>query len=82
MPFLWPTSTQFLAPFFRFERFDTIAAAPRGFSDNGFWNRTIYQGGLTYKPHPNIVIKADYRNIGAQSGGVPDEFNLGVGFIY
>jgi len=82
MPFLWPTSTQFLAPFFRFERFDTIAAAPRGFSDNGFWNRTIYQGGLTYKPHPNVVIKADYRNIASQSGGVPDEFNLGVGFIY
>jgi len=82
MPLLWPTSTQFLAPFFRFERFDTIASAPRGFSDDGFWNRTIYQGGLTYKPHPNIVVKADYRNISSQSGGVPDEFNLGVGFIY
>ena len=82
VPFLWPTSTQFLAPFFRFERFDTIASAPRGFSDDGFWDRTIFQGGLTYKPHPNIVVKADYRNIGTSGGGVPNEFNLGVGFIY
>ncbi|MFO1419257.1 MAG: hypothetical protein U1E83_11415 [Methylotetracoccus sp.] len=82
VPLIWPTSTQFFAPFFRFERFDTIATAPRGFQDNGFWDRTIYQVGLTYKPHPNIVVKADYRNIGVRSGAVPNDFNLGVGFIY
>ena len=84
LPWVFPTSTQFLAPFFRFERFNTLATVPRAFQSeaNGFWDRTIYQVGLTYKPHPNIVVKADYRNIGVQSGAVPDEFNLGVGFIY
>lgn len=84
VPLLFPTSTQFFAPFFRFERFNTIATAPQAFQseENGFWDRTIYQVGLTYKPHPNIVVKADYRNIGVKSGAVPNDFNLGVGFIY
>lgn len=84
VPWLFPTSTQFFAPFFRFERYNTLATVPQAFQseENGFWDRTIYQVGLTYKPHPNIVVKADYRNIGTRSGAVPNDFNLGVGFIY
>nr|WP_240342309.1 inverse autotransporter beta domain-containing protein [Methylococcus sp. EFPC2] len=82
MPLLWKESTQYLAPFLRYERYDTIAQAPDGFDDDRSWDRRIYQGGLTYKPIPNISIKADYRNISAASGQRPHEFNLGVGFIY
>ena len=82
MPVLWKDSTQYLAPFFRYEQFDTIARAPSGFDGDGSWDRRIYQGGLTYKPIPNISIKADYRNIQAAEGTQPHEFNLGVGFIY
>lgn len=82
MPRLWKDSTQYLAPFFRYERYDTVARAPKGFADDKDWDRWIYQAGLTYKPIPNIALKADYRNVNSAGAKQPHEFNLGVGFIY
>ena len=82
MPLLIPSSLQYLAPFFRFEKMDTIAKAPTGFADDLSQDREIYQFGLQYKPIPNVVIKADYRNFSAQKGNLPDDFNLGFGFIF
>ena len=82
LPLLWPSSSHYLAPFFRYERYNTLASVPDGFDYDRTWDRWIYQGGLTYKPIPNISIKADYRNIHSAGGGLPHEFNLGFGFIY
>jgi hypothetical protein len=82
MPHFMPKTTQYLAPFFRYEMFDTIANAPTGFSDDESKSRQIYQIGLQYKPIPNVVIKADYRNFEADAGYIPDDFNLGLGFIF
>ncbi len=82
MPLLWKDTTQYLAPFFRYERYDTVASVPEGFADDKKRDRWIYQGGLTYKPIPNIAVKLDYRNIHSSGGGLPHEFNLGLGFIY
>lgn len=82
MPYLWKDSTQYLAPFFRYERYNTLASIPDGFADDKTWDRWIYQAGLTYKPIPNIAVKLDYRNIHSSGGGLPHEFNLGLGFIY
>jgi len=82
LPLLNPNTTQYLAPFFRYEQMDTIASAPIGFSDDETKNKKIYQFGLQYKPIPNVVIKADYRNFTAKKGSLPDDFNLGFGFIF
>ncbi|MGZ8151889.1 MAG: hypothetical protein ACXW0Q_03125 [Methylovulum sp.] len=82
LPLLLPSTTQYLAPFFRYEQMDTIASAPTGFSDDGSKDRQIYQFGLQYKPIPNVVLKADYRNFTAKTGTLPDDFNLGLGFIF
>jgi hypothetical protein len=82
MPLIWPGTTQYLAPFFRYERFDTLAEVPVGFPDDPNLDREIFQGGISYKPIPNVVIKADYRNFDAEEGEVADEFNLGLGFIF
>ena len=86
MPLLWKDSSQYLAPFVRYEHYNTLASVPEGFDTSlqprGFYDQWIYQAGLTYKPIPNIAIKADYRNIHSAAGQPPDEFNLGVGFIY
>jgi hypothetical protein len=82
MPLIWRSATHYLAPFFRYERYDTIAERPDGFSDDGAFDKEVYQGGLSYKPIPNVVIKADYRNVSAKSGKPADEVNLGLGFIY
>jgi hypothetical protein len=82
LPLIFKDTSQYLAPFFRYEQFDTIASVPDGFLDDENMDRHIYQFGLQYKPIPNVVIKADYRNIGAKKGSVPDDFNLGFGFIF
>ncbi len=82
MPHLFADSTQYLAPFFRYERLDTVASAPTGFADDLTKDREIFQVGINYKPIPNVVIKADYRNWDSKGGDLPDDFNLGIGFIF
>ncbi len=82
LPLFLPETSQYLAPFFRFEKLDPIATAPAGFPDIENLDRQIIQFGLQYKPIPNVVIKADYRNFTAKRGSVPDDFNLGFGFIF
>jgi len=82
MPHLFPESGQYLAPFFRYESMDTIASAPSGFADDLNQDKRIIQFGLNYKPIPNVVIKADYRNMDSEGGDLPDDFNLGLGFIF
>lgn len=82
LPHFLPKTTQYLAPFFRYEMYDTIAKAPNGFKDDPSKNQQIYQIGLQYKPIPNVVIKADYRNFEADQGYIADDFNLGLGFIF
>ncbi len=82
LPLLFPESTQYLAPFFRYEQFDTIASTPDGFADDLTRDRRIWQIGVNYKPIPNVVLKADYRNFDSDGGDLPDDFNLGLGFIF
>lgn len=82
LPHIIHNTDQYLAPFVRYEQFDTLASVPTGFADNGNLSRQIYQFGLNYKPIPNVVIKADYRNWEADQGVVADDYNLGFGFIF
>jgi hypothetical protein len=82
LPLLFKDTPQYLAPFFRFEKYNTIAKAPEGFAGDPTKNQQVFQVGLQYKPIPEVVIKADYRNFSAAEGSVPDDFNLGFGFIY
>ena len=82
LPLIFSGTSQYLAPFFRYEKFDTIATAPSGFSDDLFYDQDIFQVGFNYKPIPEVVIKLDYRNRNAKQGTVPDEVNIGFGFIF
>jgi hypothetical protein len=79
LPLIFKDTTQYLAPFFRYEKLDTIAKAP---NDDPTKDWQIYQVGLQYKPIPNVVLKADYRNRIAKQGPLSDDFNLGFGFIF
>jgi hypothetical protein len=83
LPWIWEGTTQYLAPFFRYERYNTLAGVPDGFDDyGGQYDRFIYQGGLTYKPIQNVSVKLDYRNIHSAAGQGANELNMGVGFMY
>jgi len=80
---LAPTASWYLAPFFRFEIFDTQAQVPTGFARAQGADVRLYTFGVTWKPHPQIVVKADYRNFDVQgTANRCDELNLGAGFIF
>jgi len=82
LPFFMPETSQYLAPFLRYEKLNTIAKAPIGFTNDPTKDWQIFQVGLQYKPIPNVVLKADYRNFVAKQGSLADDFNLGFGFIF
>jgi len=82
LPLILPGTTQYLAPFFRYEKLDTIATTADGYMDDPSKEQDIFQVGFNYKPIPQVVIKADYRNRQTKAGTKPDEFNIGFGFIF
>jgi len=75
-------SKHYLAPFFRYERIDTQERVPAGYSKNPANSRTEYTYGLTYKPHPNTVIKADFTDVDNQAGTGIDKINAAVGYLF
>ena len=43
----------------------------------------LYTVGFSYKPHPQVVLKLDYRNFNDGSASpIPDELSIGAGFIF
>lgn len=83
MPHLFPQkTTQYLAPFFRYESIDPQESVGRGFVRDLTEVAELYTVGVSYKPHPQVVFKLDYRNFVARRGSRPDDINIGLGFIF
>jgi len=82
LPVLFPGTDMSLSPFIRFERLDTQADVPAGFTPDRSRDIRVINAGLSFKPIPNVVIKLDYRNLDAEVGQIADEFNIGFGFIF
>lgn len=73
---------EYLAPFFRYEKFDTQEEVPTGFEKNPANDRTQYTIGVNYKPIPNVVIKAEYQNLDNAADEAKDQFNFGLGYVF
>ncbi|MDJ0786061.1 MAG: hypothetical protein QNK05_04595 [Myxococcota bacterium] len=71
-----------LEPFFRVEYIDTQAQVPDGFARNSSRRRWLFTPGVSFYPHPNVVIKAEYRNFQTASGDSPQELAFGIGFAF
>jgi len=84
---LWPTlfgnEDMAFEPFVRVEYVDTQFHVPSGFTanrDRAFW---VYTPGMNFYPHPNVVIKAEYRNKDSRGpGDLADEVAIGMGFAF
>jgi hypothetical protein len=81
LPDYLPVS-HYIAPFFRYEHIDPQASVATGFSPDKTKEFDLYTLGVSYKPHPQVVFKLDYRNFVQRRGNRPDEVNLGLGFIF
>jgi hypothetical protein len=82
LPLLFPGTEMSLSPFIRFERLNTQADVPAGFTADESKDISVLNIGLSYKPIPNVVIKLDYRNLDPKTGQIADEVNIGFGFIF
>jgi opacity protein-like surface antigen len=84
---VWPllfgeSEEQALEPYARIEFIDTQHDVPSGFLRNENFDYWVLSTGLSYFPHPNVVLKAEYRNEHAESGLRPDQIAVGIGFAY
>jgi hypothetical protein len=84
---VWPllfgeSEEQALEPYARIEFIDTQHDVPSGFLRNENLDYWVLSTGLSYFPHPNVVLKAEYRNEHAESGLRPDQIAVGIGFAY
>jgi hypothetical protein len=71
-----------VAPFVRFEQWDTQASLS-GSAKNNLSNNNIWTLGVNYYPHPQIVLKADYQSYDKADGGKGDKrINLGMGYMF
>jgi hypothetical protein len=83
MPWIMPEwTTQALLPFFRYEQYDPQQSVPQGFKRDKSKDTTSYTVGVSYKPHPQVVLKLDYRNFELEEGTRPDDVNIGLGFVF
>ena len=82
LPLVFPGTESYLAPFYRFEWYDTQWNMPSGFSADRSKEIMVHTVGLQFEPIPNVVLKADYRNRSADQGQIADEVNLGFGLTF
>ena len=82
LPVMNPSSRMSLAPFLRYERYNTQENVPAGYTPDEKRNRTVVSVGVNFCPHPNVVFKVDYRNFDSEGGDLPDDLNIGVGFAF
>jgi hypothetical protein len=75
-------SRQSLSPFLRFEKLDTQGGVPAGYVEDPALQQKIWTFGLTWKPIPQIAVKADYQDVENAAGTGVDEFDVGLGWIF
>ena len=84
MPWVLGTTEQQLSPFVRFSYIDQHAEMAGDWDAQGRYEHRIWTTGVSYKPHPNVVLKVDYRNFDTVDNDHEreDEVNFGLGFVF
>lgn len=92
LPHISPESMMSFAPFARYERYDLNKEVLTGTPDPKL-DREVLTAGIDFKPHPQVVLKADYqlrdtdsdlpegKGTGLDENKI-DQFNMGIGFIF
>ena len=81
VPLRWPGSQYELSPYLRWELYDTQQDVSGG-SENPALERTVVTAGAAFRPHPNVVVKADraWRSNPAESE--TSQWNLALGYMF
>ena len=71
-----------LIPFVRYEDYDTQAEVPSGWLRDPANDREMLTIGVSYKPHPDVVIKLDWQDESNGAGTGQDQLNLALGYLF
>ncbi len=71
-----------LSPFVRYEVLDTQAEVAPGYSRDLSNDRTVKTYGVTFRPIPNLAIKADVQDFENRAGTGVDQFNFALGYLF
>jgi hypothetical protein len=82
MHLIAPGSEYGLELFFRYEYLDTQNRLAGAFTRDRTRPRRLFIPGVQFRPHPNIVLKLDYRNIDTWGTNTADEVSLGLGLVF
>ncbi|WP_242346187.1 hypothetical protein [Anaeromyxobacter terrae] len=77
-----PDAGQSLSPFVRLEALDLHDQVPAGLARDPALDQTLFTAGLTYKPIPNVVVKADYQRTSTDADTTAEQIDLGVGYVF
>src|SRR3990172_2764299 len=91
-PLIKPGTDMSLSTFVRYDQYDTNKEVISGIPDPTL-DKTVITFGFGFKPHTNVVIKADYQwkdtesakpegTASGQDANKIDQFNIGAGFIF
>ena len=69
-----------IAPFVRYEKFDTQASLPLGLIADPENRDRVLTGGFSFKPLDQVVVKVDYQKFFENSAN--DRVNLGLGYMF
>jgi hypothetical protein len=77
---VWQHDDMSITPFARYEKFNTQSKMPAGFASDPTNADRVTTVGLSFKPMPQVVFKADYQKFKDNPGN--DRFNLGLGYMF
>ena len=77
---VWQRGDMTLAPFVRYEQFNTQARMPAGFTADPANADRVITLGLSLEPLPQVVFKADYQKF--QNNSANDRYNFGLGYMF
>jgi hypothetical protein len=73
---------QALIPFIRYERLNSQQRVVPGVEAESANDVTVKTIGVSYKPIPNVAVKADWNQIENRAKTGRNQFNLGLGFYF
>jgi hypothetical protein len=77
---VWKSGDFDLAPFVRYERYNTQNTVADGYTIDPLNEETVTTVGMNFKLHPQVVVKADVQNY--RTDDRKDRINLGVGYMF
>ncbi|MCB0408200.1 MAG: hypothetical protein KDD34_08355 [Bdellovibrionales bacterium] len=75
-------TTYQLPVFIRYSEYDTNKDVPTGQTRNKSLSKKVTTVGINYKPHSQVVLKADFQSIDTEAGYEKDLLSLGMGFVF